>query len=132
MGGHFILGLPNESREDIINGIAKINSLGLDFIKFHQLQIYRGTAMECEYINHPERFLLANNYTSNDYVTLLCDVIRRLDPKIAIERLITIAPRHLLLHSALGGIKADELRNSLISKMRSLNATQGDIISTTP
>lgn len=125
VGGHFILGLPNESREDIINGIAKINRLGLDFIKFHQLQIYRGTAMAKEYAEHPEHFLLANNYTSNDYVTLLCDVIRRLDPKIAIERLITIAPRHLLLHSALGSIKADELRNRLICRMQQLNARQG-------
>ncbi len=132
VGGHFILGLPNESYNDILLGISKINLLGLDFIKFHQLQIYRGTAMECEYINHPERFLFANSYTSNDYVTLLCDVIRRLDPNIAIERLSSLAPRHLLRHSPLHGIRPDELRNSLISKMHSLNATQGDIISTTP
>lgn len=126
VGGHFILGLPNESREDIINGIAKINSLGLDFIKFHQLQIYRDTAMAKEYAEHPERFLLANNYTTDDYVELLCDIIRHLDPKIAIERLITIAPRHLLLHSALGGIRADELRNRLILRMQQLNAIQGE------
>ena len=125
VGGHFILGLPNESREDIINGIAKINRLGLDFIKFHQLQIYRGTAMAKEYAEHPEHFLLANNYTTDDYIELLCDIICHLNPKIAIERLITIAPRHLLLHSALGGIKADELRNRLICRMQQLNARQG-------
>ena len=131
VGGHFILGLPNESYDDIILGISKINTLGLDFIKFHQLQIYRGTAMENEYTNHPERFLFANNYTSTDYTTLLCDVIRHLNPNIAIERLSSLAPRHLLYHSPLHGIRPDELRNSLIRKMHSLNATQGDLIRTT-
>ena len=128
VGGHFILGLPNESHDDIISGISRINTLGLDFIKFHQLQIYRGTAMAKEYAEHPERFLFANNYTADDYIELLCDIISHLNPKIAIERLSSLAPRHLLLHSALGGIKPDKLRDMVIARMHSLNAKQGDLI----
>lgn len=128
VGGHFILGLPNESYDNIITGISKINTLGLDFIKFHQLQIYRGTAMQSEYINHPERFLFANNYKSTDYTNLLCDIIRHLDPTIAIERLSSLAPRHLLHLSPLQGIRPDQLRDDVIRKMHSLNATQGDLI----
>ena len=131
IGGHFILGLPNESRNDIIAGIHKINSLGLDFIKFHQLQIYRETAMASEFANHPERFIFANNFNSEDYTTLLCDAIRHLDPTIAIERLSSLAPRKLLVHSPLHGIRPDQLRNSLIAKMHTLNATQGDLIGST-
>ena len=131
VGGHFILGLPNESHDQIIEGTSKINSLGLDFIKFHQLQIYRGTAMEQEYIAHPERFIFANNYTATDYVSLLSNVIRRLDPTIAIERLSSLAPRHLLHHSPLQGIRPDQLRNKLIEYMHSLGATQGDLIAET-
>ena len=128
VGGHFILGLPNESRDNIISGISKINTLGLDFIKFHQLQIYRGTAIAHEYTTHPERFLFASNYAATDYIYLLCDVIRHLSPSIAIERLSSLAPRHLLLHSPLHGIRPDELRNNVIDHMHSLNATQGDLI----
>lgn len=128
VGGHFILGLPNESREDIIAGIDKINSLGLDFIKFHQLQIYRATAMAEEYADHPERFLFANHFNTEDYITLLCDIIRHLSPTIAIERLSSLAPRHLLLHSPLQGIRPDQLRSSVIATMHNLNATQGDLI----
>lgn len=128
VGAHFILGLPNESHSDIVDGISKVNDLGLDFIKFHQLQIYRGTALEREYINHPERFIFANNYTTEDYTILLCDVIRRLNPTIAIERLSSLAPRHLLLHSPLQGIRPDILREKVVSRMHSLNATQGDIL----
>lgn len=128
VGGHFILGLPNESHDQIIEGVCKINNLGLNFIKFHQLQIYRGTAMEQEYISHPERFMFANNYTTTDYILLLSHVIRRLDPTIAIERLSSLAPRHLLHHSPLQGIRPDQLRNRLILQMQLLNATQGDLI----
>ena len=131
VGAHFILGLPNESHSDITRGISKINTLDLDFIKFHQLQIYRGTALEREYANHPERFIFANNYTTEDYIILLCDVIRRLNPTIAIERLSSLAPRHLLYHSPLQGIRPDILREKVISRMHALNATQGDILDST-
>ena len=131
VGGHFILGLPSESHNDIISGVRKINALGLDFIKFHQLQIYRGTAMESEYTNHPERFIFANGYNTDDYASLLCDIIRYLDPTIAIERLSSLAPRHLLSHSPLQGIKPHELRDMVIARMRSLSATQGDLIGST-
>ncbi|MBO7189632.1 MAG: TIGR01212 family radical SAM protein [Alistipes sp.] len=131
VGAHFILGLPTESHDDIIAGISRINALDLDFIKFHQLQIYRNTALEREYTAHPERFIFANNYTSNDYVNLLCDIIRHLKPSIAIERLSSLAPRHLLRHSPLQGIKPDILRSRVIERMHSLNATQGDLIGTT-
>ena len=128
VGAHFILGLPGESREDIIAGISKINTLGIDSVKFHKLQIYRGTAIECEYNTHPERFLFANHYTADDYTSLLCDVIRHLSPAIAIERLSSLAPRHLLAHSPLQGIRPDTLRDSVVARMHSLGATQGDLI----
>lgn len=128
VGAHFILGLPNESHNDIIAGVERINTLGLDFIKFHQLQIYRNTAMEREFREHPERFIFSSTYTSTDYIALLCDVIRHLDPTIAIERLSSLAPRHLLHHSPLRGIRPDQLRNDLITHMHSLGATQGDLI----
>ena len=128
VGAHFILGLPNESHNDIIAGVERINTLGLDFIKFHQLQIYRNTAMEREFREHPEQFIFSSTYTSTDYIELLCDVIRHLDPTIAIERLSSLAPRHLLHHSPLRGIRPDQLRNDLITHMHSLGATQGDLI----
>ena len=131
VGGHFILGLPNECHDDILAGVGKINALGLDFVKFHQLQIYRGTAMAHEYANHPERFLFAHASGAEEYTSLLCEVIRHLDPTIAIERLSSLAPRQLLLHSPLQGIRPDQLRNMVITKMHTLNATQGDLIGST-
>ena len=130
VGAHFILGLPNESHSDIVSGVSKINNLDIDFIKFHQLQIYRGTTLEREYTNHPERFIFASNYNTYDYIALLCDIIRHLKPSIAIERLISLAPRHLLLSSPLGGIKADEIRHRVIAHLNALGAQQGDLLHT--
>ena len=126
VGGHFIIGLPGENREDIISGITKINALNLDFIKFHQLQIYRSTPMAREWVEYPERFAL-RDYTAEDYVDLMVDIIRRLDPSVAIERFASQAPRHLLVGSMLGGIKLDRLRAMIVARMRELGAVQGDM-----
>ena len=127
VGAHFILGLPGESREHLVAQTKAINALGLNFTKFHQLQIYRSTAMAEEWVSHPERFAL-NNITADEYAELIVEIIRHLDPSIAIERFASQAPRNLLLHSPLGGVRIDALRSMIISKMSAINATQGDLI----
>ena len=127
VGAHFILGLPNETTADIINGIRHINALGIDFIKFHQLQIYRNTPLEREWCEHPERFMFSHDFDAEAYATLLVEIIRRLDPRIAIERLASQAPRNLIAHSPLGGIRPHELREMVIAKMKEQNLRQGDL-----
>ena len=49
MGGHFILGLPGETDDMLLAQTARINALPLTTVKFHQLQVFRGTAMAAEY-----------------------------------------------------------------------------------
>ena len=128
VGAHFILGLPNESREQLIAQTERINALNLNFIKVHQLQIYRSTPIATEWHAHPERFML-NNISHEEYVELMVAILRRLDPRIAIERFASLAPRHLLLHSPLGGIRLDTLRQMIINRLNELGATQGDMLS---
>ena len=128
VGAHFILGLPYESREQIVAQVERINALGLTSVKFHQLQIYRSTLMAQEWAEYPERFAL-RGYTAEDYVSLIVDIIRRLDPNIAIERFASQAPRHLLVGSMLGGISLDRLRAMILDRMHSLGAVQGDTLS---
>ena len=126
VGAHFILGLPNETIDHLVRQTETINALGLNFVKFHQLQIYRSTAMAEEWSTHPERFAL-NDISAEEYADLIIEIIRHLDPTIAIERFASQAPRNLLLHSPLGGVRIDTLRTMIISKMTALNATQGDL-----
>ena len=129
VGAHFILGLPNERATDILAGIQHINALGIDFVKFHQLQIYRNTAMEREWSEHPERFFFGKQSSVEEYADLLIEIIRRLDPHIAIERLASQAPRNLIAHSPLKGIRPHELRDMVVNRMLAENLRQGDLYS---
>ena len=51
VGAHFILGLPGETKEMMLEACELINALPLRSAKFHQLQIVKGTKMEKEYAN---------------------------------------------------------------------------------
>ena len=55
-GAHFIFGLPGETREEMFNQVDLISALPLKTVKFHQLQIIKGTAMEKEFQGKSIRF----------------------------------------------------------------------------
>ena len=74
VGAHFILGLPDESDEMMIAQAERINSLPLDTVKFHQLQLFRGTALAAQYDACPERFRFR---TVDEYLDLFVEILRR-------------------------------------------------------
>ena len=88
-GAHFILGLPGESDEMLIEQTAKINALPLDTIKFHQLQLFRSTPLAREYDEHPERFRF---WSIEEYLDLFVEILRRLRPDLVVERFAGEAP----------------------------------------
>jgi radical SAM protein (TIGR01212 family) len=83
-GAHLIIGLPDESREDILHEAEILSELPLHSIKFHQLQIIRGTAMAREFALNPESF---NIYEMDDYLLLMKEFTERLNPLFVIERI---------------------------------------------
>ena len=84
VGGHLIVGLPGEGKADFLETVDRISRWPLNSIKFHQLQLIRGTVMEQEYHNHPGDFHL---FAMEDYLDFMVDYIERLHPSIAIERI---------------------------------------------
>ena len=128
VGGHLIVGLIDESREEIIEGMERINSLRLNFIKFHQLQIYHSTPMAEEWQRNPERFLFGKADSLDSYIDLIIELLRHLAPSTSIERFVSSAPHNLLLHSPLGGLRPDAVRERIVARMNSLNIRQGDAI----
>ncbi|MBQ5619837.1 MAG: TIGR01212 family radical SAM protein, partial [Alistipes sp.] len=88
-GAHFILGLPGETDEMILEGVKAINRLNLTTVKFHQLQIFRDTAMALEFDEHPERFRF---WTVDAYIDLVVELLRRLRPDVVVERFASEAP----------------------------------------
>lgn len=93
IGAHLILGLPGESREDMLCQADAISALPVDVIKLHQLQILKGTKMEQDFQEHPNDFLV---FTPEEYAHLVLDYIKRLRSDIAIERFTNQSPLHLL------------------------------------
>ena len=92
-GAHFIIGLPGETVEDWLNGIQLINQLPINSLKFHQLQIIKGTAMEKEFEEHPEDF---HRFDMDSYIDLMVEIIKRLRPDIVIERFAAeVPPKYL-------------------------------------
>jgi len=106
VGAHLILGLPGETREQILRHADIISELPLTSVKLHQLQIIRGTAIEREYDAFPARFDI---YTADEYITLVIDFIRRLRNDIHIDRFISQSPRDLLVAPD-WGLKNHEFR----------------------
>lgn len=121
VGAHLILGLPNESREDILKHAHEISQLPLTMVKLHQLQLVKGTAMETQYHEHPEWFHL---YEADEYIDLVVDFIERLNPNIIIERFISQSPRQLLT-APIWGLKNFEFVAKVEKRLRDRKTHQG-------
>lgn len=83
-GGHLIIGLPGEGPAHWLETVQVISQLPLDNVKFHQLQVIRGTAMGIEYSKHPERF---REFGIDEYLHMMADLTERLNPAIVLERI---------------------------------------------
>lgn len=93
-GAHLILGLPGESKEDILEHAHRISSLPLTTLKLHQLQLIRNTRMAKEYAENPFDFHL---YTVDEYIDLAIDFVERLNPSFIVERFVSQSPKELLI-----------------------------------
>lgn len=124
-GAHFILGLPGETREMMLEECAMINSLPLTTIKFHQLQIVKGTAMEREYAEHPEDFI---RFTLDGYIDFFIDMLEHLRPDLCIERFAGEVPSRFVNETPWGLIRNVELLRLLEKRLEDRNTWQGRLL----
>jgi radical SAM protein (TIGR01212 family) len=127
-GAHFILGLPHETKDTILNHARKISELPLTAIKLHQLQLIIGTKMAHQFATNPEWFRLM---TANEYIDLAIDFLELLNPKIAVERFVSQSPSEFLI-SPDWGLKNFEFVAKIEKRMRERNTWQGKLINTAP
>lgn len=106
VGAHFILGLPGECYNDLVNQTSIINSLKLNTIKFHQLQIVQNTTMAIDYEQNPDNFKF---YSIDQYFSLLVDIVERLNPNIVVERFVGEASPQTLIAPFWGKLRTDQL-----------------------
>ena len=94
LGAHMIIGLPGETKDDILNHAIELSKLPINSLKLHQLQIVKHTMMAKQFKDNPAQFTL---YSAEDYIELICEFITLLRPDIIIERFISESPQHLLI-----------------------------------
>lgn len=93
-GVHLILGLPGESRKDLIHHADVLSALPIQIVKIHQLQLIKGTKMAAQVAADPT---LVHIPEPSDYVETVCDFLEHLRPDIAVERFVSQSPPELLI-----------------------------------
>lgn len=121
VGGHVILGLPCEEREELLLQARLISSLPLTTLKLHQLQLIRGTKMARQFAEHPEWFHL---YTAEEYIDLVIDYVERLRSDLVLERFVSQSPKNLLIAPD-WGLKNYEFTEKVRKRMLERGAFQG-------
>lgn len=121
-GAHFILGLPGETSEMMLEECEAINSLPLLSVKFHQLQIVRGTAIEREWAEHPDEF---ETFTLDGYIDFFVDMLERLRPDLYIERFAGEVPPRFVDGTPWGLVRNVELLRMLEQRLETRGTFQG-------
>ncbi len=116
---HIILGVPGETREDMLAMPEELNRLGVDGIKLHLLHVMKGTKLAGMY-GKGEVSVLGRD----QYAGLVCDFLERLDPGILIQRL-TGDGGHDNLVAPLWSLKKFEILNLIDSEMEQRGTRQG-------
>lgn len=124
-GAHFILGLPGETKQMMLDSCAMINSLPLRSVKFHQLQIVKGTKMEQEYAQHPEDF---ERFSLDEYLDFFTDMLERLRPDLFIERFVGEVPPRFVNETPWGLIRNVELLRLLEKRLEEKQTWQGRLL----
>ena len=111
---HVILGLPGETREDMLETVRYLSVLTppLDGIKLQLLHILKGTELAREYEADP--FPL---FTLDSYCDLVVDCLKLLPPETVVHRLTGDGPKRLLIEPQWSAGKKRVL-NALSRKIR--------------
>lgn len=124
-GAHLILGLPHETREQILSHADEISKLPLTTVKLHQLQLIKGTVMAKQHREHPEWFDL---FEVDEYIDLAIDFAERLNPDFIIERFVSQSPKSLLIAPD-WGLKNFEFTAKVLKRFEERGTRQGSKVS---
>jgi len=118
---HVIIGLPGETREEILATAGILDGLKVDGVKLHLLHVMRGTMLAQMYgrgeISVMER---------DDYVGLVCDFLELLDPRISIQRLTGDGGRDLV--APLWSLAKFEVLNAIDQELERRGSRQGSAL----
>lgn len=123
-GAHMIFGLPGESREEQLAEAEILSKLPLNNIKFHQLQIIKGTQMEKEYQSNPEQFEF---FSLDEYIEFMISFLERLNPNFVVERFAGEVPPRFQAGPGWGLIRNDQILNKIERELELRDSWQGKL-----
>lgn len=115
---HIILGLPNESKKEIIESVRYAGERS-DGIKLQLLHVLKRTDLLKDY----ERGMF-ETLTLDEYVDLLCDCIEALPPDVVIHRMTGDGDKKLLV-APLWSADKKRVLNTIHKALNDRNVTQG-------
>lgn len=118
---HLILGLPGESREEMLATAGILNELKVDGVKLHLLHVMRGTRL-AEMYERGKILVMGRD----DYVGLVCDFLERLEPRISIQRLTGDGGRDLV--APLWSLAKFEVLNAIDVELERRGTRQGSAL----
>lgn len=121
---HIMVGLPGETKEDIINTVNFVNTHNLQGIKIHSTYVVKNTILETMYKNgkyHPIEF--------EDYMDNLIYIITHLNPNFIIHRISADAPKDILIAPS-WNIHKKWVLNEFEKRLKEGNLCQGKFYKT--
>lgn len=116
---HIILGLPGESKAEMLETARAVASLPIQGIKIHLLHVLKGTPLATIYDNEPFELM-----TKEDYVSLVVDILEILPPEMVIHRLTGDGPPDDLI-GPLWSRKKWEVLNAIDAELELRDTWQG-------
>lgn len=116
---HVILGLPFETKEEMLQTIAYLNEKPIWGIKLQLLHVLKDTDLYSDYQKN-----LFSTLSFEEYIDILISCLEELSPDIVIHRLTGDGPKDLLVAPTWSLNKRNVL-NTLHKKMKEKNTRQG-------
>lgn len=116
---HTILGLPGESRREMLETIDYLSHQPIQGIKLQLLHVLKGTDLAEDYLAGKFQVL-----SQEAYLDLVIDCLERLSPDIAVHRITGDGPKDLLI-APLWSCRKREVLNALHHRMKVRGTWQG-------
>jgi radical SAM protein (TIGR01212 family) len=116
---HVMLGLPDESRDDMLATAREVARLRLDAVKLHNLYVVRDTPLAEQYASGQVKLL-----DRDEYLATVVDFLELLPPDCVVERVSGEAPPDYLIAPS-WCLDKDALRRALDAEFGRRNTWQG-------
>ncbi len=121
VGGHFLVGFPGEPWQRFFAEVERLNALPLHSVKVHQLHVFKETALERIYQEHPEAFSFPEK---TEYMATAASWLERVRPDLYIDRIFGDAPLKYIVNPS-WGVRMDTVVAEFDALLEKQNIVQG-------